>query len=150
MMPMLKGRWIRFSMRTLFALVTVACVALGVRFGWRPSWIAARHDFLARQNTEWADAPPEIRRAPAIGQPHIAPRAGYEVRFLLWFYGQTPQPSVRIPIRTGRLGRGSPLATDAHVQKAAELFPEASIYAVPVLTYPDLPRRSVERFQDLK
>ena len=150
MPPVSKRRWFRFSMRTLLALVTVACVTLGARFGWRPDWITARHDFLARQNTEWADASPELRRTPSIGPPLIAPRAGYAVRFLLWFYGEIPQQIVLIPIRIGPRGRGSPPALDANVQMAAKLFPEASIYAVHVLTYPDLPRRRVERFQDLQ
>jgi hypothetical protein len=46
-------RWPRFSLRTLFVLVTVAVVPLGwAAFSWR--WILERHEFLTTYKSESA------------------------------------------------------------------------------------------------
>ena len=41
-----RRRWARFSLRTLFVLVTLVCIYLG----WAMNWIRQRHAFLANQD----------------------------------------------------------------------------------------------------
>jgi hypothetical protein len=42
-----KRRWFRFSLRTLFVLVTIACTGAGW-VAYQLNWIRERHDFVER------------------------------------------------------------------------------------------------------
>ena len=44
-----KRRWLTYSLRTLFVVVTVVAIGLGIRANWRPNWIHQRHMLLERQ-----------------------------------------------------------------------------------------------------
>lgn len=47
-----RGRWLRFSLRALFLVVTVVCVWLGYHL----NWIRQRHAFLAEQEAAAANS----------------------------------------------------------------------------------------------
>lgn len=41
-----RRRWFRFSLRTLFVVVTLLCVLLGGWMSYQLNWIRRRHDYL--------------------------------------------------------------------------------------------------------
>jgi hypothetical protein len=41
-----RRRWYQFSLRTMFALVMLACVGFGWWVHWSKEWIRQRHEFL--------------------------------------------------------------------------------------------------------
>lgn len=142
-------RRLRFSLRGLFALVTLAGVLLGLRFGWRPDWIAARSGYLAALHVEWADGPIRLIAPRArTGPPPVTQTAGFWTRFALWFYGEPVQSQLRVPVRAaGRWVSDDELATHPTVREAARLFPEAAIYPERILALPPgltAPRRSLD------
>ena len=72
-----KRRWFRFSLRTLFVLVTIACIWLGYSF----NWIRQRHDYLK--------AHPGAVRVPDPNEAlAIAPA-------MLWLLGEKGQTRLR-------------------------------------------------------
>ena len=134
-----KRHWFRFSLRTMFVAVTLTCVILGIRFGWRPNWIAQRQEFLADQQADWDDLPSGLRKWQNWGPPHVKSRAGYGTKFTLWFFGETTLSQIQVPIMVGnRAIIWSELAENPKVQMAARLFPDASIYAIPLPYVPGL------------
>ncbi len=141
-------RWFRFSLRTLFVVVTMICLISSARFAWRPSWIDARREFRDRQDIEWADTCSFPTQRALATMPRTSPSAGYAFRFTLWFYGEREASRVRVPIRVGSLDRIFPKEktesnADKKITAAARLFPEATVDAIPVIVWPGRdPRRT--------
>ncbi len=126
----------RFFLRTLFVLVTLASLLLGLRFGWRPHWIAERQAYLAGLNVEWADGPVGMRTSTVSDVRAVTPSAGHWSKTALWFYGETPHSQIRVPVRiVGRKSSRDAMTSYPLVQEAASIFPEATIYAVPLPWY---------------
>jgi hypothetical protein len=101
-----KRRWFRFSLRTMFVLVTVLCIWLGHSL----TWIRQRHAVFHRHHpplgmsrngirTDYANAPWSIR---LLGEPG----------------------AVAILLKRG--------TNAAERERIQELFPEAKIYSLPL------------------
>jgi hypothetical protein len=93
-----KRRWFKFSLRTLFVLVTIA----GVGASWvtyQLNWIQQRHVFLAKHALGWASCIPTDLQAP----------------WQLRLFGETNNNMVNMR------------ADNSRVAQARELFPELFI-----------------------
>ena len=94
-------RWFRFSLRTLFLLVTVFCVWLGYHL----NWMRERHAFLASLPKDWQPPPWNTHNT-------LAPLG-------LWLLSETGITSIYI-------AKGE----DEKINLAPKLFPEARVYVV--------------------
>ena len=93
-----KRRWFRFSLRTLFVLVTI----VGVAAGWvayQLNWIRERHKFVVQYGS--------------VEFPGLKPNLNTGLPWSLKLFGELPEYEV--------------LAPSSQVQRAQELFPEAAI-----------------------
>jgi hypothetical protein len=98
-------RWLRFSLRTLFVVVTVFCVWLG----YHVNWIHQRRALLNEQNVAVSFAP--ARRPPSFG---------------LWLLGERGATAVFLQYN-GWLGIEWSEADEARKIRASQLYPEAQI-----------------------
>ena len=121
-----KRRWLRFSLRTLFVVVTV----LAAFSGWvvyHLNWIRERHQLLARHNATSAEQ--YVNRRARFGDPEpkpfltIAPSSP-SIGFGLRLFGETDVSHVRVFILDG-----GPEGDE--IERAARLFPEATIKVYP-------------------
>ena len=105
-----KRRWFRFSLRTMFVLVTVLCVWLGYQLNWirqrREEIKSERVDPMHTQMCFETSAEPPTYQAPA----------------LLWFFGERGYSSVW----TQDFPTNEMALTEA--KRVRRLFPEAMIY----------------------
>ena len=105
-------RWFKFSLRTLFVVVTVVACWLGYAI----PWINQRHAFLAQPDLifEFNDSPPTTSNRWGNNWPVFAPRG-------LWLLGERGLVSVWLP----------PSAwSPARQAQAERLFPEALLLNV--------------------
>jgi hypothetical protein len=94
-------RGLRFSLRTMFVLATVACVWLGYHL----NWMRERHAFLASLPKDWQPPPWHTHNTPApLG---------------LWLLGETGITSMWIA-----------KDEDEKIHLAPKLFPEARVVVV--------------------
>jgi hypothetical protein len=106
-----KRHWLRFSLRTLFVVVTVACCWLA----YQVNWIAQRHRFL---------------ESPAVCEFTGAVMLGGRAPGALWLLGEPGVKGVSVAIA----GEGRAADVDRHdweahetVREARRLFPEAGV-----------------------
>ncbi len=105
-------RWFRFSLRTLFVVLTVSAVFLGW-FAYQLNWIRQRREFLKSQNAIAA------RNPALIGTPIRWP---VDAPGLLWLFGERGQGHLTLAIV--RDGESEP-DVSIEIEKARRLFPEA-------------------------
>ena len=136
-----KRRWPRFTLRTLFVVVTL----FGLVAGWVDyslNWIRQREELLSKQRARasqtgyigsfFCDPPPVARYAPG----------------LLWVFGEKPHSQVEL-VFLADSGRQKPNDLEQkEIKLARQLFPEAMVYATLQRTldvtfelehYPELP-----------
>jgi len=100
-----KRRWFRFSLRTLFVVVTVFCLWLG----YHVNWMQQRRALLNKQSVTVSFAP--ARRPPSFG---------------LWLLGERGATGVFLQYN-GWVGAEWSEADEAQKKLASQLYPEASI-----------------------
>ncbi len=112
MTPAPKRRWLRFSLRTMFVVVTAVCLGLG--YQWR--WITQRHSMLQSGKLEVLDDEELI----GLGLPTTARAPG-----ILWLFGERGYPNL-----WQRLSRKDLELTPSEIAERrhmTQLFPEAQI-----------------------
>ena len=127
-----KRRWFSYSLRTLFVVVTLVAIGLGIRANWRPNWIHQRHALLERQAVlaeKYRGS--KMSNDPAPGVSHVPPEAGPRqwpkllTRAVLWVFDEPSISEVRL--------YGSAYSPKvfhvggAEIVQAKWLFPEADI-----------------------
>lgn len=113
MSPAPKRRWFRWSLRTLFVVVTLVCCWLGYAI----PWIKQRHAFLAQPGINIDninDSPPATLNRWGNNWPVFAPGG-------LWLLGEHGFVSVWLPPN---------FWTPEREAEAARLFPEAVVFRV--------------------
>jgi hypothetical protein len=120
MTPAPKRHWFRFSLRTLFVVVTV----FGCWLGYELNWIRQRRELMSRPNVEalvWATEPPSWPRAPG----------------LLGLFGEKGRHQIKIvvdlplaPTDEVPLDRQRTADEQALLERAKSLFPEADAFEV--------------------
>jgi hypothetical protein len=126
-----RRRWVQFSLRTLFVLVTVCAIWLGVEF----KWIRQRHEFLTHQDalaTAFSEA--TIDRDISVVKADILPESTKSPG-ILWLLGEQGLSSldVLIVVDDRDLDLQRPLSTYDDAAQARRLFPEAQIVAAVIL-----------------
>jgi hypothetical protein len=111
-----KRRWFRFSLRTMFVLMTVGCVWLGYSL----DWIMQRREFLAEQDKRFFTE--QKRKFP------VQPRDADTTRapLGLWLLGESGVGGINLTWSH----QGLRLPTDEcerKLQKTRKLFPESTI-----------------------
>jgi hypothetical protein len=107
-----KRRWPRFSLRTLFVVVTV----FGCWLGYELNWIRQRHAVIAEP--KWS----VIEREPgALAQQPTAPD-------LLWIWGERGYATATRAVRRGDSLNGA----REEIQKVERLFPESRVFSLVV------------------
>jgi hypothetical protein len=122
-----RRRWVQFSLRALFVLVTVCAFWLGVEF----KWIRQRHEFLTRQDalaTAFNEA--MIGREISLVKADILPESTKNPA-ILWLLGEQGLSSldVLVVVDDRDIDLRRPLSTYDDVAQARRLFPEAQIVA---------------------
>src|SRR5690242_447185 len=102
-----KRRWFRFSLRTLFVLLTLVACWLGYEL----NWIRLRHAALTSGIVEEANDP-------FAGLPQTTAAPG-----MLWLFGENGYVGLSMPL----LGEETTPEEDELLTALEELFPEASI-----------------------
>jgi hypothetical protein len=130
---------IRFGLRTMFVVMTVVAVGLGVRYGWRPDWINQRRAYLER----YAERVNQLSRYTmrVRGQIARSPDATYGDKLALWFFGEPLQREISVYYILANGPLVDPGATNRvdETLLAARLFPEATVRAIPVMWSPGVP-----------
>ena len=113
---MAKPRWFRFSLRTLFVVVTI----FGVWLGWQLKWIRERREFLA------AEAAMFVAHKLGYTSAFSAEYVSYRPPWPLGFFGETGYPHVGLYVDGP--DRDNLTAEDRmKVDQAQRLFPESKI-----------------------
>ena len=122
-----KRRWFRFSLRMLFAAVTV----LAIWLGWQVRWIHQRDEFQAwlKSQEEFAAAH-EHEFVQSTGEHFSIPKPS-RGHWLLWIFGKDEVKTLALTFVVDDLAELPPRRDEALV-KAAELFPEAAIVVINV------------------
>ena len=108
---MVKSRWFRFSLRTMFVLVTVVSVWLG----WQVKWIRDRREFLKGEAVIFVAHDMSYQRDGSCAPP-----------WPLGLFGEVGQSEFRLFINS--LDHNHLTAEDlAAAEKARRLFPECDI-----------------------
>jgi hypothetical protein len=87
--PAPKRRWFRWSLRTLFVVLTLLCIVLG----YHARWIAQRRQFIARNDTLMMEHTGELMVGPQQGAaPGLLRFLGEPAHplFVIWVEGETP------------------------------------------------------------
>ncbi|MGD9721181.1 MAG: hypothetical protein AB7O59_03890 [Pirellulales bacterium] len=111
MTPTPKRRWFRWSLRTMFVVVTV----LGGWLAYQVNWIAQRHQFL---------------ESPAVCEFRGAVMLGGRAPGALWLLGEPGVKGMSVAIvAKGRPGDVDRFDWELHetVREARRLFPEAGV-----------------------
>ncbi len=110
MTPAPKRRWFRYSLRTLFVVVTV----FGCWLGYELNWIRQRHELLAEQSA-------------IIQQLKLPPMPYFivEPHGMLWLFGEEGRGIVDL-VLDGRDQNRSP-NTENELERAKRLFPESAV-----------------------
>ncbi len=123
-----KPRWPRFTLRTLFVVVTVVGLAVGW-FVYQLNWIRQRDEFLTKNRTRALEFG-YVGSFLCGGPPHIANYAPG----LLWVFGENPINQVDLLFPTDRGWREPKPVEQTEIELAQRLFPEAMV--VPIFTKP--------------
>ena len=116
-----KRRWFRFSLRTMFVVMTLATIVSFVGIH-HLRWIALRREFLnARSHPGQPPVTPRrfVRFPTGLGPDRSAPG-------LLWLFGEPGQISLTVSVEFDSAGNISPRGQE-QIQHIRELFPEADI-----------------------
>ena len=124
MTPAPKRRWFRFSLRTLFVVVTICACWLGYEF----NWIRQRRAFLDDQQRHWIVDGPR-RFVPFYGSAR-AP-------FPLWLFGEDGVRTLHVVVVDGSTAPPNLAHQDRYpeTRQAMRLFPEAML--IPLILPPD-------------
>ncbi len=122
MPPAPKRRWFRFSLRTMFVVVTVLAVLLGW-IVYQFNWIRQRHELLAEQ-----DAVTQQLRL--VLMPHFV----VKTRGMLWLFGEEGRGNVDL-VLDGR-DPSRPPDTEKELERAKRLFPESTVNAIVIRDFP--------------
>lgn len=139
--PKNRRRWLSFSLRTIFIVVTL----LAIFIAYHVNWIRQRReainqplgDGLYIRSIDPDDLPDDLFLPPAA--PHPYPGASSPWRpprgpGLLWLFGERGYPDIRIEIGPPvDYDREMPRAEELAVERIRELFPEAVIGCAPQL-----------------
>jgi hypothetical protein len=112
-----RRRWLRFSLRTLFVLVTV----VGCWLGYQLNWIRQRHELIAQLERD-SDSHSWVDDEPLTSAP-----------WSLSLLGEPGYSTVSFSIRLGDVIRWenilTPVVSDSHpkIKLAKRLFPEADL-----------------------
>ncbi len=123
-----KRRWFRFSLRTMFVMVTLLAVWLGWQVRWLhrrdkfQSWLKAQEEFAAAHGHEFTTSTAEW--FPIPGSP---PRGSW----LLWMFGREEVKTLTLTFVVDDVAELSPRRNEA-LKRAGELFPEAATIVINV------------------
>jgi hypothetical protein len=128
-------RWFRFSLRTLFVVMTVA--GFGSWIGNQLNWIRQRHEFLSmglKQSMSAIDDNRfliDLNRLPGDGGFRLAPG-------VLFLFGERGIKNLNLGVPKKRFlqPRPNPASyylpeSDSYLQRARELFPESDLFFFP-------------------
>jgi hypothetical protein len=115
-----KRRWLRFSLRTLFIVLTVS----GIWLGFQVNWIRQRREFIAQQRSVFATGPTigDASWRDPVSRAAIAPG-------LLWFLGEEGVAELHLQIFVKDYD-GKDSDDYEEVRLARRLFPESAIHWV--------------------
>ncbi len=112
------GRF-RFSLRTLFLVVTAICLWLGYGL----HWIKQRHDLLA----EVEEFLPTLNDGVPVSRWTIVKPDGFRAPGMLWFLGERGVQTFPLYIVYDNPDQLRPIETYPQFQRAQELFPETKV-----------------------
>jgi hypothetical protein len=115
-------RWLRFSLWTMFVVITMAALVLGLALSHSKNWIRQRHNFLNHQMVVALEHDYTQEGTP-YWEPVSAPG-------LLWLFGEKGQYSIRLVVVNEVT-----LAKEYH--EAQRLFPEAMIMLIAPQYWPN-------------
>ena len=127
--------WFRFSLRTLFVVVTLVAIGLGIRANWQPNWIKERHALLECQaaNAEkyrgWQMSVvplPTVFHGPSTSEAPPRQWPKKLTQTVLWFYGEPSTPVVRL-YGNAHIGVAFWGVKTEELFLAERLFPEATL-----------------------
>jgi hypothetical protein len=112
MTPAPNRRWFRFSLRTLFVVMTLACIWLGYQL----NWIRQRRAVRTGSTVAWQHEFPTDKMFQKMPPPPKAPG-------MLWLFGEIGYYAVHVVFNAEE-----PLtaAQKAEVERVSRLYPEAS------------------------
>jgi hypothetical protein len=119
MTPAPKRRWFRFSLRTLFAVVTVAAVGLAYEM----NWIRQRHELIAQANAS------EESRSHSMWDMYgttMQPIEGNRAPGLLWLFGEKGVRRFTVPVSAPKPDKFNEEDRE-RILRSQRLFPEAEI-----------------------
>jgi hypothetical protein len=126
-----RRRWFRFSLRTLFLVVT----ALACWLGYQLHWIRERHKFLDEVEHEQPQRLLTVLMASAFDEdPRLVPFAP-KAPLSLRIFGESAVAQFHIQDIVTHDGRSYPWDDPKRLAKAARLFPEAEffLFGIPLL-----------------
>jgi hypothetical protein len=133
MTPAPKRRWPRYTLRTLFVVVTV----FGVWLAYEVNWIRQRHEVLTR--CQWA-----YRFYEPVGYNEIPPRMGPRAPNLLGLFGEFGYGSIGLRFETDHARPNLTDAEKVEVKRVRRLFPEAEQVKGFAVVREPMPQKSVD------
>lgn len=125
--PVPKRRWFRYSLRTLFVVVTVVCCWLGYHL----NWIAQRHAFLADETLVRERHPDPAHASMSAGIAWRDPQAPRRAPGMLWIFGEGGWTSFGVLVQSRSVDDLTDHDWD-RISDARSLFPESEVIAVHV------------------
>jgi hypothetical protein len=117
-----KRRWSRWSLRTLFAVVTL----FGILLGYELNWLHQRHQMIAKHQLrmkKWQGLEPEFRDLEEkVAVFSTVPRSGPG---LLWIFGERAVISLKL---LDSVDEGGGFYCSRDTKASERLFPEAAIF----------------------
>ncbi|HEY4308260.1 MAG TPA: hypothetical protein VGN12_02310 [Pirellulales bacterium] len=110
--PPTRRRWFRFSLATMFVVVTL----LAVRLGYQANWVRQRHEVIARAV--------RAKKSPGSGGQVAPPGA-------LWLFQEPGYHLIALAFQDR--GGGTLLPSEiAEIERVKLLFPEAKVAGIPI------------------
>lgn len=123
----LNRRWLRYSLRTLFIVMTV----FGCWLAYEMNWIRQRHEFLAKQQTLRSTWPQSfLTKLESVPWWKAQDRSDQLAPGMLWLFGEQALAKLIyiVPTDDITIRNGKPEIAGSHpeVVRAMQLFPEAN------------------------